>query len=97
MAIAGRTGGIPALAAVFAITGGLVVAVIIQPLLKRLKLHDHRVFGLAAGVSGSGIAAAQAVERHPQAGAYAAVAIGLNSIVTAILLPVLYCFQGLLG
>lgn len=90
MAIAGRTGGIPALAAVFAITGGLVAAIVIQPLLTWFKVHDHRAFGLAAGVAGSGIGAAQAVERHPQAGAYAAVAIGLNSLITAILLPLLY-------
>jgi putative effector of murein hydrolase len=89
MGIAARIGGVPALAAVFAIVGGVIVAVIIEPVLGRLKIQDHRVFGLAAGVSGSGIAAAQAVNRHPQAGAYAALAIGVNSIVTAILVPVL--------
>jgi putative effector of murein hydrolase len=89
MAIAQRTGGVPALAAVFAIIGGVIVAVIAEPILRRFGIQDHRAFGITLGVSGSGIGAAQAVDRHPQAGAYAALAVGLNSILTALLLPVL--------
>jgi putative effector of murein hydrolase len=89
MAIAERTGGVPALAAVFAIIGGVIVAVIAEPILRRFGIQDHRTFGITAGVSGSGIGAAQAVDRHPQAGAYAALAVGLNSILTALLVPVL--------
>ena len=95
MGIAERTGGVPALAAVLAIIGGVIVAAIVDPLLTALKIHDHRVFGLAAGVAGSGIGTAQAVLRHPQAGAYAALAIGLNAIITAILLPILYLLHWL--
>jgi putative effector of murein hydrolase len=89
MALAQRTGGVPALAAVFAIIGGVIVAVIAEPILRRFGIQDHRIFGITVGVSGSGIGAAQAVDRHPQAGAYAALAVGLNSILTALLLPVL--------
>ena len=89
IAIAERTGGVPALAAVFAIIGGVIVAVIAEPILRRFGIQDHRTFGITAGVSGSGIGAAQAVDRHPQAGAYAALAVGLNSILTALLVPVL--------
>jgi putative effector of murein hydrolase len=88
MAIAERTGGVPALAAVFAIIGGVIVAVLADPILRRLGIQDHRTFGITAGVAGSGIGAAQAVDRHPQAGAYAALAVGLNSILTAVLVPV---------
>ena len=88
MQISARIGGVPALAAVFAIVGGIIVAVIAEPVLARLRITDHRVFGLTAGVAGSGVGAAQAVSRNPQAGAYAALAVGVNAIVTAILVPV---------
>jgi putative effector of murein hydrolase len=89
MAIAERVGGVPALAAVFAIIGGVIVAVSAEPVLRRIGIQDHRAFGLSMGAAGSGIGAAQAVDRHPQAGAYAALAVGLNSVLTALLLPVL--------
>jgi putative effector of murein hydrolase len=95
MAIATRIGGVPALAAIFAIIGGVIVAVLAKPVLDLLGIEDHRNFGLSAGVAGSGIAAAQAVERHEQAGAYAALAVGLNSIATAIIVPVLIALHWL--
>jgi putative effector of murein hydrolase len=88
MQIAERIGGVPALAAVFAIIGGVIVAVIVEPVLARLGITDHRVFGLTAGVAGSGVGAAQAVSRNPQAGAYAALAVGVNAVLTAILVPI---------
>ena len=89
MGVASQVGGVAVLAAVFAITGGVVVAVSAGPVMRLLRVEDHRVFGLAAGVAGSGIGAAQAIDRHPDAGAYAALAVGINSVVTAILVPLL--------
>jgi putative effector of murein hydrolase len=93
MQISARIGGVPALAAVFAIVGGIIVAVIAEPVLTRLGITDHRVFGLTAGVAGSGIGAAQAVSRNPQAGAYAALAVGVNALVTAILVPIFWSWN----
>ena len=40
MAIAERTGGVPALAAVFAIIGGVIVAVIAEPILRRFGVES---------------------------------------------------------
>jgi putative effector of murein hydrolase len=93
MQISAHIGGVPALAALFAIIGGIIVAMIAEPVLARLGITDHRVFGLTAGVAGSGIGAAQAVSRNPQAGAYAALAVGVNAIVTAILVPVFWSWH----
>ena len=93
MQISARIGGVPALAALFAIIGGIIVAMIAEPVLSRLGITDHRVFGLTSGVAGSGIGAAQAVSRNPQAGAYAALAVGMNAIVTAILVPVFWSWH----
>ncbi|HVE21071.1 MAG TPA: LrgB family protein [Acidocella sp.] len=95
MQISAHIGGVPALAALFAIVGGIIVAIIAEPVLARLGITDHRVFGLTAGVAGSGIGAAQAVSRNPQAGAYAALAVGVNAIVTAILVPVFWSWHWL--
>ncbi len=89
MGIAAQVGGVPVLAAIFAIIGGVVVAVLSGSVMRVMRVEDHRVFGLAAGVAGSGIGAAQAVDRHPDAGAYAAVGVGVNSVVTAVLVPML--------
>ncbi|MDE2580712.1 MAG: LrgB family protein [Rhodospirillales bacterium] len=89
MAVAREIGGAASLAAVFAIAGGVVVAIAARPLLGWLRIEDHRAFGLAAGVAGSGIGAAEAVARDPQAGAYAALGVGLTAIATALLVPML--------
>jgi putative effector of murein hydrolase len=91
--VAHEIGGQPSLAAVFAIAGGVTVAIVIRPLLRWLRVEDHRAFGLAAGVAGSGIGAAEAVARDPVAGAYAALGVGLTAIATALIVPVLVAFK----
>jgi len=85
-------GGIPSLAAVLAIASGVLVAISIQSLLRRAKITDWRAFGLAAGTVGSGIGAAHAISLHERAGAFAALAIGLNGLLTALLVPILVHF-----
>lgn len=85
-------GGIPSLAAVLAIAGGVLVAISIQSLLKWAKITDWRAFGLAAGTAGSGIGAAHAISFDEIAGAFAALAIGLNGLLTALIVPTLVHF-----
>jgi putative effector of murein hydrolase len=87
--VAQAVGGIPALSAILAITSGIVVATFIQPLLPWVKTGDAHVFGLAAGNVGSGIGAAQAIRFNELAGAFASVAIALNGLLTALVVPVL--------
>ena len=89
MAVSQQVGGIPALTAALAILGGIVAAVTGQQMLRRLRISDWRAHGLAAGVSGSGVAAAQVAPLHETAAAFAAVGIGLNGLVTALLVPLL--------
>jgi len=85
MAVAQEAGGLPALTAALAIAGGIIAAVIGETVLRHLRIDDWRAHGLAAGVAGSGVAAAQVAPRDSLAAAFAAVGIGLNGLLTAII------------
>jgi putative effector of murein hydrolase len=89
MGVSQQIGGVPALTASLAILGGILAAMVGQPLLQSLRIRDWRVHGLAAGVAGSGVAAAQVASRDRLGAAFAALGIGLNGLLTALLVPVL--------
>jgi putative effector of murein hydrolase len=87
LAVAQEVGGVPALTAALAIAGGIVAAIIGQTMLRWLRVDDWRAHGFAAGVAGSGVAAAQVAPLSGVAAAFAALGIGLNGIVTALIVP----------
>ena len=89
MAVSQEIGGLPALTAAFAILGGIVAAIAGERLLRQMGIDDRRSQGLAAGVAGSGIAAAQVAGRGELAAAFAALGIGFNGLLTALLAPLL--------
>lgn len=89
MAVSQQIGGVPALTASLAILGGIVAAILGQPLLRGMRITDWRAHGLAAGVAGSGVAAAQVATRDRLGAAFAALGIGLNGLLTALLMPLL--------
>ena len=64
----------------------------IQRLLPWAKTKDAQVFGLTAGNVGSGIGAAHALGFHETAGAFAGLAIALNGLLTALVVPLLVNF-----
>ena len=87
MGVAEQIGGNPSLAAIFVLLTGLTSIVVGPPLWRLLRITDWRARGLAAGTAGHGIATARVLLLHETAGAFGGLAIGLNGIVTAILLP----------
>lgn len=89
MGIAERLGGLPSLTAVLVILTGIVGAVGAQWLYALLKCRDQAVQGFAIGVASHGIGTARAFQIGEQAGAFSALAMGLNGLLTAALLPVL--------
>jgi len=89
MAVSQQIGGLPALTAALAIVGGIFAAVVGQTLLTRMRIRDTRTHGFAAGVAGSGVAAAQAVSLGGLAAAFAALGIALNGVLTALATPFL--------
>lgn len=92
MAVSQEIGGLPSLTAVLAILGGVVAAIAGQHILRRLRVDDWRAHGLAAGVAGSGVAAAQVAGRNQLGAAFAALGIGLNGLLTALIVPLLAKF-----
>lgn len=94
MGVAERIGGSPTLAAVLVILTGLVGAVIATPLLNALRIRDWRARGLAAGVAAHGIGTARALQVHPVAGAFAGIGMGLNALLTALLVPLALVWLG---
>ncbi len=89
MGIAEQLGGIPALAAVLAVLTGLVGAISGKYLFDLLRIRRPAVRGFALGTASHGIGAARAMQVHPDAGAYAGLALGLQAVLAALLMPLL--------
>jgi len=87
MGIAEQLGGVPALAAVFAVLTGLVGALSARYLFTALRVPEWPVRGFALGTSSHGIGAARAWQVHPDAGAYAGLALGLQVLLASVLMP----------
>jgi predicted murein hydrolase (TIGR00659 family) len=89
MEISGRLGGDPALTAVLVILTGILEAIIVTPLLNRLRIADKRARGFAAGLAAHGIGTARAFQVDPLTSTFTVIAMGLNALVTAVLVPLL--------
>ncbi len=89
MGISGRLGGDPALTAVLVILTGILGAIVVTPLMNMLRITDKRARGFAAGLAAHGIGTARAFQVDPLAGTFAGIAMGLNALLTAILVPLL--------
>ena len=87
MGITEQLGGIPALAAVLAVLTGLVGALCAKALFDALRIHAPEVRGFALGTVSHGIGAARALQVHPDAGAYAGLALGLQVVLASLLMP----------
>ena len=98
MGVAAKIGGVPALAAVFAVVTGMVGALSAKPLFDRLGITatgaGWPARGFAIGTAAHGIGAARALQVNAEAGAYAALALGLQAILAALLLPLVFRWLG---
>lgn len=87
MGVAERLGGLASLTAVFVILTGIFGAIFADGILKRLGVKDDASIGFALGLASHGIGTARAFQLSEQTGAFAALAMGLNGLFTAITLP----------
>ncbi|HRE19953.1 MAG TPA: LrgB family protein [Rhabdaerophilum sp.] len=89
MGISEQVGGNPPLTAVIVIATGVLGAIIVTPLMNLLNITDYAARGFAVGISAHGIGTARALQVNERAGAYAALGMALNGLVTAVLVPLL--------
>jgi putative effector of murein hydrolase len=87
MGIAERIGAAPTLTAVYAVTTGILGAMLGRFVLDRLGIQAWWQRGFALGVAAHGIGTSRAFSVHPQAGAYASLGMGLHGVMGALLLP----------
>jgi putative effector of murein hydrolase len=90
MGIAQRIGGVPALSAVFAVLTGMVGALSAKYLFNGLRIDSWAARGFALGTTAHGIGAARALQVHPDAGAYAGIALGLQVLLMSVLMPLAF-------
>lgn len=88
MGISQQLGGLPSLTAVLVITTGILGAALGPYLLDLLRIKNWAARGLAIGTASHGIGTARAVQVNEVAGAFSGLAMGLNALATAILLPI---------
>lgn len=97
MGISEKLGGLPSLTAVLVVSTGIVGAVMGTWLLRLFRVQDDAVKGFALGLTSHGIGTARAFQVSPVMGAFSGLAMALSACVTALLLPPLLRWIGLVG
>lgn len=90
MSISDQLGGLPSLTAVMVILTGITGAMLGPVMLNLLKVRDWSARGMAMGTASHGIGTARALQVNEVAGAFSGLAMGLNALATAILLPLIW-------
>ena len=90
MGIVEQFGGLPSLTAVLVILTGIVGAMLGPLVLDLLGIKDWQARGFAMGTASHGIGTARALQVNEVAGAFSGLAMGLNALATAILLPIIW-------
>lgn len=90
MGISEQLGGLPSLTAVMVILTGIIGAMLGPPLLNLLRVRSWAARGLAIGTASHGIGTARALQVNEVAGAFSGLAMGLNALATALLLPLIW-------
>jgi putative effector of murein hydrolase len=73
---------------VLVILTGITGAIVVTPLMNALGLKNYAARGFAAGLASHGIGTARAFQVSQIAGTFAGIALGLNGLLTALLVPV---------
>ena len=87
MGVAERIHVSPTLTAVFAVTTGILGAVLARFVLDAVGSKAWWQRGFALGVASHGIGTSRAFSVHPEAGTYSSLAMGLHGIVGAVAIP----------
>jgi predicted murein hydrolase (TIGR00659 family) len=94
MGVADRIGASPTLTAVFAVSSGILGAILARPVLNCCGIKPWWQRGFAVGMAAHGIGTARAFSVHHEAGAYSSLAMGMHGILGAIAIPPLAALVG---
>lgn len=92
MGIAERIEVSPTLTAVFTVITGILGAILAPYILDTFKIKPWWVRGTAIGLGAHGLGITRAFSVNEQAGIFASMAMGLNGVLSAIVLPFIYTF-----
>lgn len=87
MLVASQIGGVAALAAVFVLITGVLGAILGPELLRRVGVHHPAAQGMALGMTAHAVGTSRALQEGEECGAFAALAMSLMGVATAVLLP----------
>lgn len=90
MGIAERIGTSPTLTAIFAVTTGILGAILAPYVLNILRIQSWWMRGFPIGIAAHGIGTSRAFSINKEAGAYASLAMGLHGILGSVAIPFLY-------
>lgn len=94
MGISEQIGGLPSLTAVLVILTGILGAMFGTAILERVGVRDASAQGFALGLTSHGIGTARALQVSEVAGAFSALAMGLNGLATSLLAPLVVHLLG---
>lgn len=87
MLVASQIGGVAALAAVFVLITGVLGAILGPELLRRVGVYHPAAQGMALGMTAHAVGTSRALQEGEECGAFAALAMSLMGVATAVLLP----------
>ncbi len=87
MLVAEQIGGVAALAAVFVLITGVLGAICGPEMLRRIGVHHPAAQGMALGLTAHAVGTARALQEGEECGAFAALAMSLMGMLTAVVLP----------
>ena len=87
MGITEKLGGPASLTAILVVSTGIIGAIMGPAILDLCRVSDPAVRGLAMGTASHGIGTARAFQESEIAGAFSGLAMGLNTLVSSILIP----------
>jgi predicted murein hydrolase (TIGR00659 family) len=90
MGISAELGGLPSLTAVLVMMTGILGAMVGPMVMNAMGVRNWAARGLAMGTTSHGIGTARAMQVNATAGAFAGLAMGLNALVTAAVLPLVW-------
>lgn len=85
--VSAQIGGIPALAALCALLTGVLGGMLGPELLRRCGVHHPAAQGIALGLTAHAVGTARALQESETCGGFAALAMSLMGVSTAVLLP----------